>query len=543
MPSTADGVSRRRFLSGALAGGLWPRAAAPFAQAPGLFGLTRKAGRAIDGGFVFESHVEGHRWRDGGSALGGAGGAGGPGGEGGTRAREAHRAGVVVVGAGIAGLSVAWRLLRAGLSDVAVLELESAPGGNARYGENEVSAYPWGAHYVPLPGEAGGLVRELFADLGAYANGAWDERHLVHAPRERLFIHGRWEDGLEPAVGPTRRDRDQIARFADRMQALAASGAFTVPSAVGRARGPAPVRDDESMAAWMAHEGFDSPWLRWQVDYACRDDYGALAGEVSAWAGVHYFAARNEDDDGPLTWPEGNGWVVRRLAARAGDRLRPSTFVTRVAREGRGWRVETPGAVWRADAVVIATPWFIAERLVEGWPRADVTYSPWLTANLTLDRWPRERGGGGTAWDNVIFDSPSLGYVVATHQHLRQHVPRTVWTYYWALAQQPPREARRWLLAQSWPSLRDAILADLARAHPDIAECVARVDVLRLGHAMVRPTPGFLSSVARRGRDGRDDGLYYAHSDRGGLPLFEEALAAGVTAADEVVHRLSGRRG
>lgn len=560
MSSTGDGVSRRRFLSGVVVGGLSGGLTAgdAFGQAPGLVGLTRKSGRVIEGGFVFDSHVEGHAWRDDpgfrGSAAPGVTGAptAGSAPTAGDAAAQfpfdisgfIRRATVVIVGGGIAGLSAAWRLMRAGVSDLVVLELESAPGGNARYGENEVTAYPWGAHYVPLPGAAGGIVRELFGELGVYAEGAWDERHLVHAPRERLFIHGRWEDGLEPAVGPTRRDRDQIARFADRMHTFAATGAFTVPSASGRARGgPAAVRDDESMASWMAREGFDSPWLQWQVDYACRDDYGALARDVSAWAGVHYFAARNDDDEGPLTWPEGNGWVVRRLTAQLGERLRPSTFAKRVVRYGAGWQVETPTNIWRADAVVIATPWFIAQRLVEGWPRADVTYSPWLTANLTLDRWPRERGGGGPAWDNVIFDSPSLGYVVATHQHLRQHVPRTVWTYYWALAQQSPRDARTWLLGQSWVSLRDAILADLARAHPDIAECVTRVDVLRLGHAMARPTPGFLSSAARRGLEGRDDGLFYAHSDRGGLPLFEEALAAGVDAADGVIRRVAGRRG
>lgn len=546
MPSTGRRLTRRRFLGRSVAG-----VATAFGQAPGLAGLTRKAGRVIEGGFVFESHVAGHQWRDGrnrgelsgGGPSAGAPGAGAPGGSvaAGGRAREERRARVVIVGGGIAGLSAAWRLLGAGVTDLAVLELEPVPGGNARFGENDVSAYPWGAHYVPLPGVAGGLVRELFTDLGVYDGQAWDERHLVHAPRERLFIHGRWEDGLEPAVGPSRRDRDQMARFADRMQAFAASGAYTVPSAVGRAHGAAPVGDGESMAAWMAREGFDSPWLRWQVDYACRDDYGALASDVSAWAGVHYFAARNEDDDGPLTWPEGNGWVVRRLAARVGPRLHPSSFVTRIVGEGRGWRVETASAVWRAEAVIVATPWFIASRLVDGWPRADVTYSPWLTANLTLDRWPRERGGG-PAWDNVIFDSPSLGYVVATHQHLRQHIPRTVWTYYWALAAQPPARARQWLLAASWPALRDAILTDLSRAHPDIRECVTRLDILRLGHAMVRPAPGFLSSPARTGLDGRDDGLFYGHSDRGGLPLFEEALSAGVSAADGAIARLAGRR-
>jgi len=29
-------------------------------------------------------------------------------------------------------------------------------------------------------------------------------------------------------------------------------------------------------------------YLRWYVDYGCRDDYGAPASATSAWAGVHY---------------------------------------------------------------------------------------------------------------------------------------------------------------------------------------------------------------------------------------------------------------
>ena len=136
---------------------------------------------------------------------------------------------IVIVGGGIAGLSAAWRLAKRGLRDFVLLEMEPQAGGNARWGENEVSAFPWAAHYVPVPGRTAGLVRELFADLGVFDGRQFDERHLVHAPRERLFIHGRWQEGLEPAVGPSRRDRDQIARFEDRMRTFGETGRFTVP--------------------------------------------------------------------------------------------------------------------------------------------------------------------------------------------------------------------------------------------------------------------------------------------------------------------------
>ena len=69
----------------------------------------------------------------------------------------------------------------------------------------------------------------------------------------------------------------------------------------------------------MAENKFTSPYLNWYINYACRDDYGALARDTSAWAGIQYFASRDPEEKGPLTWPEGNGWIARQLI----DRLQP----------------------------------------------------------------------------------------------------------------------------------------------------------------------------------------------------------------------------
>ena len=368
-------------------------------------------------------------------------------------------------------------------------------------------------------------------------DGRWEERHLCHAPQERLFLHGRWHAGFEPAVGPTRRDRDQVRRFDDHMASFRARGGFTVPMGDASA---SPL-DALSMRAWLDREGLDSPWLRWLVDYACRDDYGALAADTSAWAAVHYFAAREPDEQGPLTWPEGNAFITRRLVRRFGERVVTRQVVSRVARDGVRWRVDTPDTRWTADVVIFAAPSFLAARVIDQGPHvADFAYSPWVTANLTLDRWPVERGVP-VAWDNVIVDSPSLGYVVATHQSLRTHIPQTVWTYYWALAHGSPVGQRQWLLDQSWESLATYILDDLQRAHPDIRDCVRRLDICRMGHAMIRPTPGFLSSPARQALRGGMPRLFFAHSDVSGLSLFEEAQARGVAAAEKALAVIAGR--
>src|SRR5207249_2266143 len=98
------------------------------------------------------------------------------------------------------------------------------------------------------------------------------------------------------------------------------------------------------------HEGFTSPVVRWYVDYACRDDYGALLSDASAWAGVHYFASREPEERGPLTWPEGNGWIVRQLLARVGSTSRPMPSCTVSSRPGHA------GACWPRAPPMWRTP-------------------------------------------------------------------------------------------------------------------------------------------------------------------------------------------
>ena len=187
---------------------------------------------------------------------------------------------------------------------------------------------------------------------------------------------------------------------------------------------------------------------------------------------------------------------MRRLLERIGPRVLTGQLTHRIERRGKGFRVLTTDTEWLADIVIVAAPLLVATRIVESAPLPRVTYSPWFTANLTLDRWPRETGFP-VAWDNVIYGSQSLGYVVATHQQLRRYVPRTVWTYYWALAHQPAHVARQWLLNQDWATLREQILTDLSRAHPDIRDCVTRwTSWSRPCHDPA--TPGLLADPAWR---------------------------------------------
>lgn len=466
-----------------------------------------KAERSITGGFVFESQISGHRLRDRVPLAT-------------PRREEKHE--IAIVGGGIAGLSAAWWLQRQGHDRFVVLDGEEMAGGNSRWGENDVSAYPWAAHYVPVPNKESQLVRELFAELGLVdAAGHWSERWLCHSPQERLFLHGRWNDGIDADRHGTPDDRRQFERFRDRVAALRASGHFTIPMALGYRSSSL---DGVSMHDWLRANGFTSPALDWEVDYSCRDDYGGGARDVSAWAGLHYYAGRAGEEKSPLTWPEGNGWILRRMLEKLGTRVRTRAMVRAIARHAGGWRVRTEERDFLASSVIFAAPSFLLPYVLDGYAtRVDWVYSPWVTANLTIEN---AEALGETAWDNVMYHSPSLGYVVATHQSLARTHRRSVWTYYWALTGDPVAQ-RRWLLAANWADLRDRILQDLSRAHPSIREHVSRLDIFRNGHAMRRPVP----TAKAAPMPALPAGIFLANSDLSGFSIFEEAQYRGVAAA------------
>lgn len=491
----------------------------------------------VDGVFVDPSFRRGHAVREPGPSL---------------TTAPAYETKVLVLGGGVSGLSAAWALRAAGLSDVTVLELESAAGGTAVGATSPLGGYPWGAHYLPAPRrEQADLVRFL-DEVGLVASFEDGQPRYVEAalcalPRERVFDQGRWHAGLlAPRI--RRIDGAGLSRFQTRMRAFAgtmgADGkpAFTMP--VSRCSEDPRLRglDEVDFESWLRREGLWTPSVRWLADYATRDDFGARPKQTSAWFGIHYHAARLDPDgrSAPfLTWPEGNQRLVHHLATRLGPRLQTERCIHRVRPHpsGRGLEVLAVGPKgaerWQAERVIWALPSFLERHLLEGFgdPAESAETSAWLVANLHLRRRPR-RVGVETAWDNVIADSRALGYVVATHQ-VGPPVGPTTWTWYLPLVDLPALEARKSLMAMSWREGAELVLADLERAHPELRDQVTRIDLRRWGHAMPIPSPGALSRGAAR-RSPRGD-LFFAHADRSEVGLFEEAFDHGVRAAREAL--------
>jgi monoamine oxidase len=467
----------------------------------------------------------------------------------------ARRVGALVLGGGVAGLAAAREGLRRGVDDLHLLELEDAAGGNARGHTLGGQACPLGAHYLPVPGDAAPEVRGLLEDFGLmrFELGRWvaDERHLCHSPQERLFIDGAWHEGLLPPAEPGSARLAQYRRFADRVAAAQRDLGFALPSHRLRWTAGHAALDAQPFATWLDAQGLTDPALRWYLDYACRDDYGADARAVSAWAGLHYFGSRhgfhapgNEAEEGRerepvFTWPEGNAWLTTRLAQALGpDRLHAGQTLLRVEAGQHGvqalvWDEAAQAArLWTAPQAVLALPLHVAARVWVDAPSAlaqvarDTPQAPWLVANLQLRAPLLERVGAPPAWDNVVFGSEGLGYVDAGHQALRPDRPRRLLTAYRAL----PVGRRAELLAARPEQAARWLLAELTALHPDLPAQLERIDLMCYGHAMAIPAPGVRGSPARAALRRLPGRIRLAHADLAGYSVFEEAYNAGIEA-------------
>jgi predicted NAD/FAD-dependent oxidoreductase len=570
----------------------------------GLGGCSRHAPTAlptqVEGGWLGPVLARGHAWRDGQFKPADAG--------------SAHAVHTLVIGAGVAGLSAAHHLMKLGIDDLAVIDLDDQPGGNAQAHHMGGLPCPTGAHYLPMPGPQAHEVQAWLAELGVIrqVHGRWvaDERFACHDPQERMFVpggsgaslasrdpgptntptsaptstpapgglwrQGHWQDGFWPPASPTA--SAEWLRLAQAISRTRQTLGFSMPTHRAPWTPAHAALDGQTFAQWLDAQGLSDPGLRWFMDYVCRDDYGAGAERVSAWAGVQYFASRHglrlppalggvarsnaESDaeaDPVLTWPEGNGWLTRLLAAPLGDRWHAGHMAVAVqdgrdgvtvhsvdTRDGRPVR-------WQAQQVVMAVPLRLAHQLLDAPPsalqavQARIDTAPWLVSNLLLSASLDPRPGEALSWDNVFYSAegvaglpPSLGYVDARHQNLAAPTGPSLLTHYWALGGQTAAQGQVWrrsLRERSWQAWAWSVCQDLMRVHPDLPDKLLRIDLRRHGHAMVIPQPGLRSHAGLQalmrpqGASGR---LHFAHADLSAYSVFEEAFTHGARAARQV---------
>jgi hypothetical protein len=473
---------------------------------------------------------------------------------------------VVIAGSGIAGLAAAWQLKRDGHAGALMIDGPQA-FGNAAGGSFGDLQYPTGGHYLPLPSPESTHVRDILFDLGIllkdpYAEKpTYDERFILHGPEERLLYQGVWQDGFLPTRGVPAAELAQHQRFfkeVERLRSLRGRDGrrtFVFPTVLSSSDPAFDALDRITLKQWLDQNGYTAPTLHWYLNYCCRDDYGTRYDKVSAWAGLHYYCSRwgqaaNAGNGAWLTWPGGMAPVARAMAEKSGIARRAGTVVsmktTASGVEALCFTLDggTPSTyLVKARKAICAMPLYVAARVVEGIaelgfdPKVHTpTYAPWMVANFLMKDFPAELQGETNAplsWDNVVYQEPGLGYVVSTHQDIRQRPPeKTVFSAYVALSDRTPEQARKWMMAATPPELVALASVDLKTAYGwKFAPCVERVDITLRGHAMAAPLPGFRSNAGARALREHDGPIVFAHADLSGFSVFEEAAWWGCAAA------------
>ena len=469
---------------------------------------------------------------------------------------------VAVIGGGAAGLAAAWKFQANDFDDFVLLELESKIGGTAQSGTSNLVNYPWGAHYLPVPFQENveliSLLDEMNLTEGRTANGEIivKEQFLCREPEERIFYKGRWYEGLYLNVGASDDDKNQYQNFQKEIDFWVnwrdANGkrAFTLPIANCSTDAEVLALDKISFGDWMRRKGFTSERLFWYCDYATRDDYGLKLKDASAWAGLFYFCSRvrksGEESQPFITFPEGNGHFVNYLSDNIKDKIRLQTIALEIIPNETGVDVvylnsetkEVRGI--HAEKIIYAAPIFTAKYVIRDFKTNPPNYvgefqhNAWFVANLFLKDRPKNRFPKDfpLAWDNVLYDSPSLGYVNATHQKGIDY-GAAIFTYYYPMCGE--NDGRAKLFSLNHREISDVILTDLSRAHPNIRNLTEKIDVMRWGHAMISPRPNFLWSGAREEAVKPFRNIHFAHSDLSGIALFEEAFFHGIRAANEIL--------
>jgi len=470
----------------------------------------------------------------------------------------------LVIGGGISGLSAGRWLKKQGYDNFKLLELEDHAGGNAFFGSNQVSKYPLGAHYIPIINNEDTVLLDFLKEVGVvdhfdeHGLPFYDEYYLCFDPEERLLINGQWQEGIVPDFGVPQPDREQIIRFfalTEKMKKARGNDgkyAFNIPVDESSADEEYRKLDKISFTDYLQQNGFTSTYLLWYLNYCSKDDFGVLAKNISAWAGIHYFASRkgkaaNTEPNSVITWPEGNGWLMSRLRDGIQEHILTSNMVYEVSTSADGVNVKVMNleshttSLIKAKKVIMASPQFVNQRLLkdirrEGVDYSAMNYSPWFIANITVNGLPTPEKGLVLCWDNVAYGTPSVGYVNANQQDTRIIETQKVLTWYLPLCDKEPRLSRLAAYSRTYDQWAEMVMAEMEQMHPGIGNHVESIDMWLWGHGMISPAPGYVWGETRRNaKSPIENKIFFAHTDLSGLSIFEEGFHHGIRAAEELI--------
>jgi oxygen-dependent protoporphyrinogen oxidase len=388
---------------------------------------------------------------------------------------------VLVIGAGIAGLSAAWRLRQAGL-EVTIVEAASAPGGRMADLQQGEIAYNSGARLIyPFGRAMFGLIDELglrgalvpVRNLSAACRVAGQDTRLELMPGLRTLA----------SPGLTLTDRLRLAAFAVRLAALRLTVDPDDLLSVA-------AFDDETLASYA--DRVLGPRLRARLlDPLFRGTRSWNTTEISAaflMSTLPHMLGRSA----VYAFAGGMGRLTRELATRLAPCF--GARAQRVERSDDGCRtVFADGSILDSDRVLLAVPGATAPSLLaDPAPEeqrffAGLRYNSLGVVHYALD---------GDVPPTMRFLDPAEGGTLATFQTLPA-APKAGRPRAQLYCQLTP-EASRAAQAEGWTTALDAhIRSDVRRLFPELDTRLHGIAEQWIPHKLPLPTPGYIAHLAR----------------------------------------------
>jgi oxygen-dependent protoporphyrinogen oxidase len=429
---------------------------------------------------------------------------------------------VLVVGAGIAGLTAAWRLQEAGF-EVSVAEAGPAVGGRMAERRDGEIAYNSGARLIYRFGHA---LPDLIRDLGL-ADALIELRDLSAA----CHAGGRdYRLALMPGLaalrtpGLTMSDRARLTTFALRLARLRAG---TDPDDLASA-GP----DDAETLAAFADRVLGKRVRALLIDPLFRGTRSWDPSEISAAFLLttlpHMLGGRSV-----AVFAGGMGRLPRELAARLEVRVR--TEVAAIARLPRGGCLTrfADGSMRQTDLVVVATEGARAAALLapiepeEARFFATVRYNSLGIVHYALQ---------GDVDPLLRFIDRAEGSTLATFQQLpaAPDAGRPRAQLYCQLTPEATRAARE---GRRTSALAGMIHADVCRLFPDLDRRVIAHTEQWIEHKLPMPMPGSIADLTRfrAWQEGAPHRVYFCGD------YLAQALVTGACASGAATARLIAR--
>lgn len=435
----------------------------------------------------------------------------------------------LIVGGGIAGLAAASQLKG---RDFILCELSDNLGGTSSFHTHEGVTFAQGAHYdLAYPANYGEEVLGLLEELDIIEFEPWkknwtfkDRHHIISSRREsRCYTEGQFREEVLPP-SPL---YDQFLKL--------------IQEYSGEMKMPTPLIDDtyrelndQSFLVFLNERLTLTPEFIRGLDYHMLDDWGGTTNEVSALAGIHYFACRPyyKQVVDLFSPPEGNGYFIKKLAAQHKSELLTRHLVSQIQELDDGFEVTVLDVAQKsikkinAQNVVYAGQKHALKYIMPSqYPRFENTdYAPWLVLNFVLNNELEDLG----YWQNemLVEDQTFMGFVDSNMQYAEPQETRVLTAYYCL----PPssREDLRNVEANK------AVITEKTLGYlntyfdRDISDMVRHVYVKVMGHAMPVPKSGYLFQDANVDR--RHPNLTFAGVDNHRLPLLFEAMDSGIQA-------------